>query len=117
LRSQALRPLLALLLVLGLAAPAAAAEVLQVRGPTLLELGDRNRSYAVELACLAIEPGRDAAARAWLREAFPRRSRVNLRPLGSRDGHLLARVSLLNDGLDATDGLIAAGLAHATACS
>jgi hypothetical protein len=92
-----------------------AAEVLQVRSGSLLQVGDHNRTYSVELACLAISPDDDAAAAAWLRSTLPRRTRVNLRPVGNREGMLLARVSRLNgteaSSADLSDGLIAAGLA------
>ena len=97
--------------------PALAAEVLQVRSGTLLQIGDGNRNYAVELACVAVAPADDAAAAAWLRQALPRRSRVNLRPRGSDDGTLLASVQRLAPGsgseprLDMGEGLVAAGLA------
>ena len=96
-------------------AAASAAEVLQVRSGTLLQVGDHNRSYSVQLACLAIAPDQDAAAAAWLRRELPRRTRVNLRPLGNHDGTLQARVQRLGSGeganVDLGDGLIAAGLA------
>ena len=119
-RGQALNRsgLLAALLALLLTWPAAAgaAEVFQVRSGTLLQVGDGNRSYPVELACMALAPGQEAAAISWLRQALPRRTRVNLRPMGQRDGTLLARVSLIGDGSDIGDGLIAAGLAVAEAC-
>lgn len=99
-------------LLLGPLAPsAAAAEVLQVRGPTLLQVGDRNRSYSVELACLAVAPEDAGAATAWLRHALPRHTRVNLRPAGSHDGLLVAQVSRLDGGSDLAAGLIEAGLA------
>jgi endonuclease YncB( thermonuclease family) len=106
---------LALLMLCGLAlllgpAPAQAAEVLQVRSGHLLQVGDHNRTYTVELACLAIPPGGEAAATAWLRNGLPRRTRVNLRPQGTHDGTLLAQVQPLQGG-DLSDGLIAAGLA------
>ena len=71
---------------------ASAAEVLAVRSATLLQVGDSNRTYTVELACLAVAPEQQQQALAWLRRELPRRSRVNLRPLGSHDGILLARV-------------------------
>ena len=118
LRQQALSPpiplLLALLLVLLqlLPLPVEAAEVLQVRGPRLLQIGDGNRSYAVELACLQVESTAAEAAERWLRRELPRRSRVNLRPIGSRDGQLLARITRLGDGEDLSGRLIAAGLAR-----
>lgn len=98
---------------LGLApSEAAAAEVLQVRSPSLLQVGDGNRSYTVELACMApIESQRDQAL-VWLRQQLPRRSRVNLRPIGNRDGILLARVQKLAANEDLSRGLIAAGFAE-----
>ena len=112
---------LALLLVWGLALllqpmAAQAAEVLQVRSGTLLQVGDHNRTYSVQLACLHIAPTNQAAAATWLRGELPRRTRVNLRPTGNHDGTLQARVQRLGNGdqpaLDLGDGLIAAGLAE-----
>ncbi len=104
----------ALILLLGpLAGSAAAAEVLQVRGPTLLQVGDRNRSYGVEMACLVVPPEQATEATAWLRRALPRHTRVNLQPAGSHDGLLVARVIRLSDALDPAAGLISAGLAAA----
>lgn len=112
------RLILAAALALGLLMlPAAsqAAEVLQVRGGNLLLVGDQNRSYSVELACLSLPADGDAAATSWLRRELPRRTRVNLRPVSSHDGTLVARVQRLTGGdptdSDLTDGLIAAGLA------
>ena len=110
---------MALLLGLALLVPgilvapgiAAAAEVLQVRTATLLQVGDSNRSYSVELACVAVDPHQQQPAIDWLRQQLPRRSRVNLRPMGNHDGILLARVQKLGDANDLGTGLIAAGLA------
>ena len=102
---------MALVLLLG-AAVAQAAEVLQVRSGTLLQVGDHNRTYTVELACVAVPAGGDEAAAAWLRQALPRRTKVNLRPVGNDDGTLVARVQRLGDS-DLGSGLVAAGLASA----
>jgi len=106
-RSWWVAAVMAVVLLLG-AAGAQAAEVLQVRSGTLLQVGDHNRTYTVEL---------DEAAAAWLRQQLPRRTRVNLRPLGNREGTLLARVQRLEGGgnaaTDLGDGLISAGLASA----
>ena len=112
------QPLIALLLaVLLLVAPAtsSAAEVLQVREATLLQVGDRNRSSPVRLACLEVPATRQEAARAWLRQELPRRTRVNLLPAGQSDGVLLARVVKLDGQLDLGQGLITAGLAQSSA--
>ena len=103
--------LLALLVVLLGASPVCAAEVLQVRTPSLLQVGDHNRTYTVELPCLSVRDDKQSEALAWLRQQLPRRQRVNLRPVGSRDGQLLARVIPLGSELDLSSGLIAAGLA------
>ncbi len=92
--------------------------MLQVRQGTLLQVGDSNRSYAVQLGCVAVSPEQDAAAVEWLRQALPRGTRVNLRPLGQQDGQLLARVQVVPRGggaaLDVGSGLVAAGLASTT---
>jgi len=94
------------------ALPAAAAEVLQVRTGVLLQVGDQNRSYPVQLGCISVTPEHSGDAEDWLRRQLPRRTRVNLRPLGSADGVLLARVQVLKGGDDLGSGLISAGLAE-----
>ena len=93
-----------------------AAEVLQVRSSRLLQVGDHNRTYTVELACAAVDPSREAEAVSWLRTQLPRRRRVNLRPVGTRDGQLLARVTPIGEALDLSSGLVAESLA-ADSCS
>jgi hypothetical protein len=99
--------LLSLVVVVG---PAAAAEVLQVRSATLLQVGDQNRSYGVELACYRLLPGDDGdAATRWLRSSLPRRTRVNLRPMGVDAGVLMARVQRLDQGTDLATDLVSAG--------
>jgi hypothetical protein len=107
----ALALLIGMLLMLAAPAPAHAAEVLQVRDGSLLQIGDRNRSYPVRLGCILVEAGDQAAATSWLRDHLPRRTRVNLRPLGSVDGVLHSRVKILSSGEDLGSGLVAAGLA------
>lgn len=122
LRSRALTLVLGLALLLpallGSPAMAAAAEVLQVRTATLLQVGDSNRSYSVELACVAVDADQQQPAIDWLRQQLPRRSRVNLRPIGNHDGLLVARVQKLGNETDISSGLISAGLASLPpACS
>ena len=101
---------------------ALAAEMLQVRGATLLQLGDQNRSYTVQLACIVVPEAQQSEAVDWLRQAAPRRTRVNLRPMGQNQGVLLARVQTLSapqnrpgstaGSTDLASGLVAAGLAQ-----
>lgn len=99
------------LLLLLWAVPVQAAEVLQVRSSSLLQVGDRNRTYTVSLACTSVDVSQEAEATAWLRKELPRRRRVNLRPVGSSDGQLMARVTPIGAERDLSSGLIAAGLA------
>ena len=91
---------------------ALAAEVLQVRSSSLLQIGDRNRTYTVQLACLEVAPDDEQAAVSFLRQALPRRQRVNLRPEGALDGTLLARVTPLGEVRDLSTALADAGLAR-----
>jgi hypothetical protein len=114
-----LAPLLGIAATLVLAPlPAQAAEVLQVTGPDRLLVGDRNRSSAIRLGCLAVAPEDAESATALLRRLLPRHRRVNLRPLGVRDGELLASLRPIDpDGDDPAEALVAAGLATAVPCA
>lgn len=101
--------------VLGLIALAPqvdAAEVLQVRSSSLLQIGDRNRNYTVQLPCLEVADADEQAAVTYLRQVLPRRQRVNLRPEGSVDGTLVARVTPLGADQDLSAALAEAGLAR-----
>ena len=105
---------LSLTLLFVLPAQAFAAEVLQVRSATLLQVGDRNRNYSVQLACVKVDPEDEQQAQDWMRRELPRRRRVNLRPEGSSDGVLLARVTPIGDDLDLGAALVREGLAEVT---
>ena len=104
---------LLILLVVMVASPlqSMAAEVLQVRSSTLLQIGDRNRNYSVRLACIAVDPVNEQAAVDLLKKAVPRRKRVNLRPEGNEDGVLIARVTPLDADQDLGVSLVSNGLA------
>jgi len=93
------------------AVPVQAAEVLQVRSSSLLQVGDHNRTYTVALACSAVDASQEAEATAWLRQELPRRRKVNLRPVGSSEGQLMARVTPIGAERDLSTSLIATGLA------
>lgn len=100
------------LAVISVASAVEAAEVLQVRSSSLLQVGDHNRNYTVQLACLEVLEADEQAAVDFLRQALPRRQRVNLRPEGALDGTLLARVTPLGSDRDLSTALAEAGLAH-----
>ncbi|MFN9644143.1 MAG: hypothetical protein ACK6BG_03220 [Cyanobacteriota bacterium] len=114
---------LALALALGLGLPglslprAEAAEILGVPSATRLRVGDQNRGYVVDLACVTVADAESQPAREWMRRHGTRGTRVNLRPVGEHDGVLVARVRVLASGLDLGEGLVAEGLAEAVPCS
>lgn len=95
---------------------AAAAEILAVPSPTRLRVGDQNRGYLVDLACIAVTEANRQPALAWVRQHGPRGTRVNLRPVGERDGVLVASVQVLSNGLDLGESLVEQGLATITPC-
>ena len=102
---------LLLLIVFGFCVEASAAKVLQVSSSSTLLIGDHNRTYKVKLNCLDISPDKEERAFNWLKSELPRYTRVNIRPNGSEDGILLARVIPLGDNIDIEKKLEANGLA------
>ena len=88
-----------------------AAEILQVPNSSVLLIGDHNRTYTVKLACTEIPPDREEQSIRWLKEQLPRHTKVNLKPKGSVDGILVARVIPFNTNIDLTEKYISEGLA------
>ena len=91
-----------------------AAQVLQVNSSSLLQIGDRNRTYTVKLSCLEIPPSNEDKAIIWLKSQLKGKKRVNLKPEGVNNGILLARVSLLNSQKDLAQSLSEKGIAKKT---
>ena len=88
-----------------------AAEILQVSSSSILLIGDHNRNYTVKIACTEINPGLEERSLEWLRNELPRHTKVNLKPKGSVDGILLAKVIPLNSDIDISEKYINEGLA------
>ncbi len=88
-----------------------AAEVLQVSSSSVLLIGDNNRTYTVKIACTEISPDLEERSVAWLRKQLPRHTKVNLKPKGSVDGVLVAKVIPFNSNIDITQLYINEGLA------
>ncbi len=94
-----------------------AAEVLQIRGSKILQIGDHNRNYTVGLACLEVDPSQENEAINVLKIELPRRRKVNLRPINSIDGVLYARVTPLGTDLEISKLLVQKGIGHFTCSS
>ena len=91
-----------------------AAEVQHVKSATLLQIGDRNRTFSVKLACLEVDPSFEEEAIIWLKSELRRKRRVNFNPKGVNNGILLARVSLLESKIDLSQSLAEKGLGKIT---
>ncbi len=85
------------------------AEILQVRTASLLQIGDQNRNYTIQLSCYEVDPSDELSARKWLRKELPRRTKVNFRPEGTMQGILLARVTPVGSSKDLAQELVNAG--------
>ena len=88
-----------------------AAEVLQISNSSVLLIGDHNRTYTVKIACTEIRPNLEEKAFIWLKKELPRNTKVNLKPKGSLDGVLVAKVIPFNSNIDITEKYINEGLA------
>ena len=89
-----------------------AAEILQVSSSSILLIGDNNRTYTVKIACADISPELETKSVKWLKKQLPRHTKVNLKPKGSLDGVLVARIIPFNSTIDITDKYINEGLAE-----
>ena len=88
-----------------------AAEILQVTSSSVLLIGDHNRTYTVKLACTEINPELEEKSVKWLKKQLPRHTKVNLKPKGSVDGVLIAKVIPFDSNIDITEKYINEGLA------
>ncbi|ABX08461.1 hypothetical protein [Prochlorococcus marinus] len=89
-----------LLIFFGFSLQGVSAEVFQISNSSTLQIGDQNRIYKVEIACLDVDRENEDLAVSWLKSQLPRHSRVNLKPMGYKDGSLLAKVIKLNSNND-----------------
>ena len=88
-----------------------AAEILQVNSSSVLLIGDHNRTYTVKLACTEISPDLEEKSVKWLKKQLPRHTKVNLKPKGSVDGILIAKVIPFDSDIDINEKYIKEGLA------
>ena len=89
-----------------------AAEILQVTSSSVLLIGDHNRTYTIKLACTEVSPELEEKSVKWLKKQLPRHTKVNLKPKGSVDGVLVARVIPFDSNVDITEKYINEGLAR-----
>ncbi len=90
------------------------AEVLQVTGAEIVQIGDQNRNYKVKLACIGIDSSKEKDAIDWLKVKLPRHTKINILPKGSDDGILVANIINLKTKEDISNSIAEAGLANFT---
>ena len=88
-----------------------AAEILQISNSSVLLIGDNNRTYTVKIACAEISPESEEKSVEWLKKQLPRHTKVNLKPKGSIDGMLIAKIIPFNTNLDISEEYIKEGFA------
>tara|TARA_Y100001968_G_C19088602_1_gene586542 strand:- start:124 stop:474 length:351 start_codon:yes stop_codon:yes gene_type:complete len=91
-----------------------AAELMQVTSSSVLLIGDNNRTYKVQIACIEVDRKNEINARNWLKDNLPRSSKVNLRPKGFEDGVLISNVISVKKNINLGEQLISEGYAIST---
>ena len=94
---------LILLIIFLLPRNAFSAELLQINDSQNILLGDQNRSLAISLYCVNLEEEDEKKAIELLKNFFPRGTKVKMKPYGSKDGKLLAKIFKINEQIEMTE--------------
>ncbi len=89
---------------------AQSAEMLQIKTSNTVLIGDQNRNLIVKLFCVNVDESNAEKAKELLKKNFPRGTKVKIKPYGTVDNNLLARVYNLNKNIEMTDLLISENL-------
>ena len=86
------------------------AEILQINSSNTVLIGDQNRNLIVKLFCVNVDESNNFKAKELLKRNFPRGTKVKIKPYGTDDNILLAKVYNLNKNIEMTDLLISENL-------
>ena len=78
------------------------AELLQINDVNTILVGDQNRSIYLSLYCIDINENDKRKATEILKKNFPRGTKVKIKPYGSKDNRLLARIFRIDDNTEMT---------------
>ena len=67
-------------------------EILQIKGPDTIIVGDQNRNLLIKLFCVDVYESKESDAIDLLKKEFPRGSKVKIRPFGVKENQLIAKV-------------------------
>ena len=78
------------------------AELLQINDVNTILVGDQNRSIYISLYCIDINEKDKVEATEILRRNFPRGTKVKIKPYGSNDNRLFAKIFRVDDETEMT---------------
>ncbi len=73
-------------------------------------VGDQNRNLTIKLFCVDVDEKNEIEATTLLKKEFPRGSKVKIKPFGSEENFLLAKVYNLNGTREMSELLISKDL-------
>ena len=82
---------------------AKSAELLQINDLNTILVGDQNRSLSLSLYCIDIDENEKDKAIEILKSNFPRGTKVKIKPYGSNDKRLLAKIYRIDDEIEMTE--------------
>ncbi len=68
------------------------AEILQIKSPNTIIVGDQNRNLTIGLFCVDVNENDEREATNLLKREFPRGSKIKIKPFGFKENILLAKV-------------------------
>ena len=86
------------------------AEILQIKSSNTILVGDQNRNLSIQLFCVDVNENDELEATNLLKSEFPRGSKVKIKPFGSKENVLLAKVFNIKSNKEMTELLVAKDL-------
>ena len=86
------------------------AEILQIKSSNTILVGDQNRNLTIGLFCVDVNENDELEATNLLKSEFPRGSKVKIKPFGSKENVLLAKVFNIKSNNEMTALLVAENL-------
>ena len=86
------------------------AEILQIKSSDTILVGDQNRNLTIGLFCVDVNENDELEATNLLKREFPRGSKVKIKPFGSKENVLLAKVFNIKSNKEMTELLVAKDL-------
>jgi len=86
------------------------AEILQIKSSNTILVGDQNRNLTIRLFCVDVNEKDDIKKTNILKSEFPRGSKVKIKPFGSKENVLLAKVFNIKSNKEMTELLVAESL-------